>query len=394
LATSHEHEAASDRNGIYVASADGKDTRFLMPADANVAVTPDHLLYVQNGTLMAQSFNASRMELKGDPTPVGESVIRNGGTWRAAFDASQNGILVYQAGSSAFGSQLLWLSQDGKPPARLGEISNFHGLRLSPDGRRLAVAMGDPTSALWIYDIARGVRTRFTFQATADATPVWSPDGKHVAFMERAEPGEALDIYVKDASGSGKEELLFSDKQEKAVSDWSVDGRYILYTATPTSLANSIWVLPLLGDHKPQQFLQAGAKSYLMGPVFSPDGKWVAYTSRESGRSEVYLTNFPQSKGKWQVSTSGGREPHWRRDGKALMYMGIDRTLMEAPITFAGDAADIGAVRPYVRTNSITLRFGGAYDFAPDGRVLVNSTVGEDARTITMVANWTASIRK
>ena len=394
LATSHEHEAASERNGIYVASPDGKENRFLMPADANVAVTPTHLLYVQNGTLMAQSFDASRAELKGDPVPVGESVIRNPGTWRAAFDASRNGILVYQTGSMASGSQLLWLSRDGKPPVRLGEISNFHGLHLSPDGRRLAVAMGDPSSALWIYDIARGVRTRFTFQATSDAAPLWSPDGKRIAFMERAQPGGALDIYVKDASGSGKEEVLFSDNQEKAVTDWSTDGRYILYTVIPAGLANAIWVLPLFGDRKPQPFLQAGAESYLNGAVFSPDGKWIAYSSRESGRSEVYLTNFPEPKGKWQVSTLGGRDPCWRRDGKALMYMGIDRTLMQAPISFRGDGVEIGTVQPYVTTNSVTLRFGGAYDLAPDGRVLVNSSVGEDARTITMVTNWTAGIKK
>jgi Tol biopolymer transport system component len=394
LATSHEHEAASERNGIYVASLDGKENRFLMPADANVAVTPNHLLYVQNGTLMAQSFDASRAELKGDPVPVGESVIRNPGTWRAAFDASRNGILVYQTGSMASGSQLLWLSRDGKPPVRLGEMSNFHGLRLSPDGRRLAVAIGDPTSALWIYEIARGVRTRFTFHATIDTAPVWSPDGKRIAFMERAEPGGGMDIYVKDASGSGKEELLVSDKQEKVASDWSRDGRYLLYTVIPAGLANGISVLPLLGDRKPQPFLQAGAESYLMGAVFSPNTKWVAYTSRESGRSEVYLTNFPEPRGKWQVSTQGGREPCWRRDGKALMYMGVDRTLMEAPITFRGDAVEIGTIRPYAKTNSVTLRFGGAYDLAPDGRVLVNSTVGEDARTITLVANWTAGIKK
>ena len=391
LATSHEHEGASDRNGIYVATPDGKETRFLLPADANVVVTPDHLLFVQNGNLMAQDFDADRAELKGDPVPVAESVIRNSGTWRAAFDASKNGILVFQAGSSAIGSQLVWLSHESKPPVQLGETAIFHEMKLSPDGHRLAVALGDPSSALWVYDVARGVRTRLTFQGSV-VTPVWSPDGRQVAFCARK--SGPLDVYVKDAGGYGKEEVLVADNQDKALSDWSPDGRYLMYTATPGTLANSIWMLPLFGDHKPQLFMQAGAEAYLMGGWFSPDGKWVAYTSRESGRSEVYVTNFPQPSGKWQISTAGGNQPRWRHDGKALLYMGIDRTLMEASITLRSDGVDAGTVQPYVKTNAITLRFGGAYDLAPDGRVLVNSTVGEDTRTITMVVNWAAALKR
>ncbi len=154
LATSHEHEAASDRNGIYVATPDGKENRFLLPADANVVVAPDYLLFVRNGNLMAQSFDASKAELKGDPIPVAESVIRNAGTWRAAMDASKNGILVFQAGSNTVGTQLLWLSKEGKPPVQLGDTAVFHEMKLSPDGKKLAVALGDPSSALWVYDVA------------------------------------------------------------------------------------------------------------------------------------------------------------------------------------------------------------------------------------------------
>jgi serine/threonine protein kinase/Tol biopolymer transport system component len=392
LATSHEHEGASERNGIYVATPDGKENRFLLPADANVVATPGYLLFVQNGNLMAQAFDAKRAELKGDPMPVAASIIRNSGTWRAAFDASNNGIIVFQAGSSAIGSQLLFLSHDGKPSVQLGDTAVFRDMKLSPDGRKLAVAMGDPAAALWVYDVARGVRTRLTFQGNT-VTPVWSPDGNRIALAERRGNG-ALDIYVKDASGGGKEEPLVSDNQDKAIADWSPDGRYILYTATPGSLANSIWMVPLAGDHKPQLFMQAGSEAYLMGGWFSPDSKWVAYTSRESGRAEVYVTNFPQPSGKWQISTAGGNQPRWRRDGKALYYIGIDRTVMEASLTLHGDAVDIGDVRPYLKTNAITLRFGGAYDVAPDGRVLVNSTMGDDTRTITMIANWPAELPK
>jgi eukaryotic-like serine/threonine-protein kinase len=392
LATNHENPAASERNGIYVATPDGRENRFLMPADANVVITPDYLLYVQNGTVMAQPFDGRRAELKGDAVPVAESIIRNGGTWRAAFDASKSGILVYQAGFSSFGSQLLWMTKDGKPPAQFGESASFGEMRLSPDGQKLAIIVGDPKRTLWIYDIARGLRTRFTFEGNTDATPVWSPDGKRIAFTQAH--GTVLDIYEKDASGSGKEELLFSDDHDKPLADWSPDGQYLLYTSNPTSLASSMWLLPLFGDRKPRPFLQGAGQSYILAGAFSPDGKWVAYGSRESGRSEVYVTNFPQASGKWQVSTSGGSQPRWGHDGKTLMYMSIDRTLMEAPIAVKGDVIDIGAVHPYVRTNAITLRWGGAYDLARDGRVLVNSTLGEDTRNINMVVNWTAGIRK
>ena len=405
LATSHEHEGASERNGIYVATPDGKENRFLLPADANVVVTPGYLLFVQNGNLMAQAFDASRAGLEGDPFPVAADVIRNSGTWRAAFDASNNGILVFQSGSSAVGSQLLFLSRDGKPPVPLGDVAVYHEMKLSPEGRRLAIALGDPSSALWVYDVARGIRTRLTFQGNV-VTPVWSPDGNRIAFAERRGNGP-LDLYVKDASGVGNEESLVSDDRassatqssarswgDKAITDWSPDGRYILFTATPGSLANSIWMVPLAGDRKPQLFMQAGSEAYLLGGWFSPDGKWVAYTSRETGRSEVYVTNFPQPSGKWQISTVGGSQPRWGRDGKTLYYMGIDRTLMEASVTLRGDAIDIGAVRPFLKTNAVTMRFGGAYDLMRDGRVLVNSTMSDDTRTITMVVNWPAELQK
>ncbi len=402
LATSHEHEGASERNGIYVATPDGKENRFLLPSDANVVVTPGYLLFVQNGNLMAQAFDAERVELRGDPVPVAADIIRNAGTWRAAFDVSNNGILVFQSGSSAIGSQLLFLSQDGKPPVQLGDTAVFHEMRMSPDGRRVAIATGDPISALWIYDVARGVRTRLTFQGNV-VTPVWSPDGTRIAFGERRGNGP-MDLYLKDVSGVGNEEALVADDPattpsgrsfgDKAIADWSPDGRYILYTATPGSLANSIWMVPLAGDHKPELFLQAGPEAYLTGGWFSPDSKWVAYTSRESGRSEIYVTNFPRPSGKWQISTAGGSQPRWGRDGKTIYYMGIDRTLMQAAITLRGNAIDVGTVRPYVKTNAVTLRFGGAYDLAPDGRVLVNSTMGDDTRTITMVVNWPARLPK
>lgn len=405
LATSHEHEGASERNGIYVATPDGKENRFLLSADANVVVTPGHLLSVQNGNLMAQTFDAKRAQLEGDPIPVAADVIRNSGTWRAAFDASNNGILVFQSGSSAIGSQLLFLSRDGKPPLQLGDVAVYHEMKLSPEGRRLAIALGDPSSALWVYDVVRGVRTRLTFQGNV-VTPVWSPDGTRIAFAERQGNGP-LDLYIKDASGVSNEEPLVSDDParspnqpsgrswgDKAVADWSPDGRYILYTATPGSLANSIWMVPLAGDRKPQVFIQAGPEAYLLGGWFSPDSKWVAYTSRESGRSEVYVTNFPQPRGKWQISTAGGSQPRWGRDGKTLYYMGIDRTVMEASVTFHGNAVEVGKVQPYLRTNAVTLRFGGAYDLAPDGRVLVNSTMGDDTRTISIIANWPAGLPK
>ena len=395
LATNHENPSANEHNGIYVATLDGSENRMLMSAESNPVVVPGYLLYVQIGVLMAQPFDARRAQLQGDPIAVAEGVNRNPGTWRGAFDASKDGILVFQPGADSRGSQLQWLSRDGKTPTNFGERDLLGEMRLSRDGRKLALMIGEPQPVLWVYDVARVVRTRLTFEGSADASPVWSPDGNRIAFSQK-HSGQALDIYAKDASGSGKEELLFSDSVDKIVLDWSPDGRYLLFASTPSSQSWSIWLLPLFGDRKPQPFLQATGTgvSNLFGAVLSPDGKWVAYQSRESGRGEIYVTSFPQSSGKWQVSIAGGNQPRWRKDGKALMYLSPDRTIMEAPIIFQEGAVEVGAVQPYVRSSATSQRWGGSYDIAPDGRVLVNSLIGEGAHSITMVVNWTAGLKK
>jgi serine/threonine protein kinase/Tol biopolymer transport system component len=393
LATNHESPKPSTTNGIYVATLDGKENRFLMPAASSVAVAGEWLLLVQNGVLMAQEFDATSAQTRGDPVPVAESVTFNEGTWRGAFDASQNGILVYQPGSARSGSQLLWVSRDGKAPVPIAEPTRYQELRLSPDGEKLAVIMGDPSNRLWIYDLQRGLRNRLTFEDAIDQTPVWSPDGKTVAYVQAQGVG-MLDIYRRDASGSGKPELLLANNQDKVLTDWSPDGQNLLVVEGMAGVSPSLYVLPLSGEHSLRPFLQGAGLTGVFEGVFSPDGKWVAYSSRESGRPEVYITSFPAASGKWQVSNAGGSQARWRRDGKALFYLAVEHTLMQAEVDTSGGSVRVGAIRPYVQTDAVTLRYGWSYDITRDGKVVVNSSRNDESRLINLLVNWSEGLKK
>ncbi|HEV2113224.1 MAG TPA: hypothetical protein VGR50_03685, partial [Terriglobales bacterium] len=401
LATNHGNPAASDHNGIYVASLDGKENRMLMPADSSVAVAPGYLLYTQNDTLMAQPFDEQRAELKGDPVAVAQNVVHNPGTWRGAFDASRNGVMVYQTGSSAQTAELLWLAP-GKAPAKAAESVDTYGLlRLSPDGRKLVVTIGTRNSDAWIYALARGVKTRFTFSSgvASIGTVVWSPDGRQIAFSQliRATAGGA-DIYVKDVGATGEPKILVSTGSFgsfSSVHDWSRDGRYVLYRALAANLPSSLYVMEPSSEQKPRLFLSSSSLFSIFNGVFSPDGQWVAYVSNESGQTEIYVTSFPDAKGKWQISTGGGYDVRWSRDGRAIFYQKSGGTIMKVPFAAHGQDLEIGTPQPYVTGIIFPTRLGGAWDVAPDGRIIVNSPLGgEESRDIDVVMNWTSGLKK
>ena len=248
-------------------------------------------------------------------------------------------------------------------------------------------------SDVWLMDVARGVLGRFTFDPALDLYPVWSPDGSHLAFSSSRKG--AFDLYQKASSGAGAEETLFESSENKLVLDWSHDGRFVLYRSVDRKTGgNRLWALPLGADGKP--FPIVGSSFEERDGQFSPDGKWIAYRSNESGRFEVYVQAFPAPRGKWQVSTAGGSQPRWRRDGKEIFYIGLDGKLMAAPVQLNPDrpSADVGIVAPLFPTRIFGGAFLGArkhqYDVSADGQqFLINSTVDESAPSpVTLIFNW------
>jgi hypothetical protein len=384
-------------NAIFAASLDLKVNKLLVPASSNVAYALGHLFFHRNGTLVAQRFDASALELKGDAVPIAEQVrydVAFGDL--ASFTVSENGILAYVSGVRQADAKLLIFDREGKQIGSVGELDNYNGVRLSPDGQRVAADIFDAQSLqhdIWLFELARGIKTRFTFDPAADRFPVWSPDGNRLVFHNSRKG--VFDLYQKAVSGAGSEEILFESKENKQPFDWSSDGRFIAYiTYGDPKTRGNVWILPMFGDRKPIPFLQTDSGE--LYPFFSPDGRWIAYVSDESKQSEVYVRPFSRQSrdGKWQISTAGGTRPRWRRDGKELFYLSSDNKLMAVAINATASTIEVGDVRPLFQT----LPSIGAnnYDVSADGqRFIVMSIVeGQAASSITLVVNWPEELKK
>jgi Tol biopolymer transport system component len=319
--------------GIYAGSLDRPQERIpVIKTDAKAIYTQpiagrsSYLLWLREQTLFAQRFDPGKLLLEGDPAPVAEEIAVNL-LQRAAFWTSDAGLLVYRNGGIGARS-LVWMSRDGKRQ-QAGPDLFYGSLRLSPDGKRVAFGRSEgagQTEDIWLLEFARSVTTRLTFDPKRDIDPVWSPDGRQIAFSSNR--SGFFQIYRKDAGGGGQEEQLTQGPNDKFVTDWSRDGRYLLYAEVNPNTQIDLWALPLDGDRKPVPVLQS-AFTELAGQ-FSPDGKWIAYQSNESGRTEVYIRAFPTSAGKWQISNRGGMIARWRADGKELFYRTPDNSKVMA----------------------------------------------------------------
>jgi serine/threonine protein kinase/Tol biopolymer transport system component len=403
-------------NGIYVTALDSNERKLLVPGGSNAMYAQGRLFFLRGQTLMTQPFDVERLELTGDAVAIAEQVITGGGSGiRGAYTVSQTGILAYQAGSAEIGgnadpvSQLVWFDRSGKQIGTLGDRARFRNVELAPDGQRASVAIFDTarrTRDLWLADVARGLRTRFTFDPANEADSIWSPDGSSIVFSANRKGPD--DLYQRASSGAGTEEELLADDQNKYPLDWSPDGRFILFSVVRNSAAadEDLWILPMFGDRKPFPFDQTPFSEPV--GLFSPDGRWIAYVSNESGRSEVFVAPFQQSGvapaaaaqsatgGKWQVSTAGGDWPRWRRDGNEIFYLAPDNKLMVASVNGQGSTFQVGAVRPLFDLRAVTNQ-GSMYDVAADGqRFLVATLAEEDLPApvpITLVVNWQAALR-
>ena len=384
----------SDTSAIFVAALDGSDRKLLLNADSNpLFASPGYLLFARGSTLLAQSFDARKRELAGEPFPVAEDIGYNTSISYSNASVAVDGTLVYLSGGVPY-RQLTWFDRSGKQLESLGPPGEINDIVLSQDGKRLAMQRAvDGNIDIWLMDLARGVPSRFTFEASTEDNPVWSPDGKLIAFSSAAAGSDVLfNIYRKPSTGLGNPELLFKSDSGKEPTDWSSDGRFILFNQYGPS-GSDVWVLPMFGDGKPYALVNSQFEE--SAAFFSPDGHWFAYTSNETGRPEVYIQTFPQTGGKWLVSGGGGGQPHWRADGKELFYVAPDKTLMSVEIK-TGSTIEIGAPKPLFITKVRSYGAPNRYVVSPDAqRFLVNAPAGDaTAAPITVVVHWANSLKK
>jgi Tol biopolymer transport system component len=382
--------------GIFVSTLDGKDTRRLSNVTNSVVAyaAPGYLLFRRDSTLMAQAFDADKLQLSGEPFPIAENVGSDVASFQTFFSVSQTGVLVYSTGS--FGNtQQTWRDRSGKEIGLLGGPGSLTRPWFSPDGKRVAVDGVDlqGNRDIWLVDLASGKPTRFTFDSSLDLFPVWSPDGSRIVFS--SDKDGPRNLYQKAASGAGTEELLLKTDHNKFTTDWSADGRYILYGVNHPKTKFDIWVLPMFGDQKPFPFLQTEFNE--RNSRFSPDGRWIAYASDESGINQIYVQAFPTLGGKRQVSTNGGYFLSWRRDGSELFYVAGDKTMMAVNVKGEGTTFVSGEPKPLFELHTPSANAAVAqFAVTADGqKFLVANTVGENSSVpITVVLNWTAEVKR
>jgi eukaryotic-like serine/threonine-protein kinase len=388
MATGQKPEETEYRIG----SLDSKETKSLSPAQTMITYAPPgYLLFVRDKTLVAQSFNPSSIKTTGEPVPLAERVGTNS-VGLALFSVSREGTLVYRTGE--VGTRMVWMDRAGKELETVGDPAESRNPALSPKGDRLAYDLSDPRGGradIWIRDLTRGVSSRFTFGATDEIAPVWSPDGTRIVFSDNR--SGTFDLYEKAANGQGDEKLLMHSDEVKIASDWSPDGRYIAYVNQSKDTGFDIFILPTFGDRKPIPFVKTSFNEFW--PVFSPDGRYIAYQSNESGRQEVYVQNFPGPGGKWQVSTTGGVEPKWRADGKEIVYRAPDQNLMAVEVK-AGDSFQAGVPKPLFPARTAPGIARNRYVAARDDQqfLIVAPIKRESMTPTTVVLNWAAELGK
>ena len=380
---------------MYQGTLGSTETRRAFAAVSRVAVAGNHVLTLSKGLLIAQPYDAERVQVGAVATTIAERVDsdttqRSGG----ALSAAAAGVVAFRSASPD--SRLIWFDRTGTEIGAFPAQADYHHPWLSPDEKRIGVEKTDPATGrhgVWILDLARGTTSRLLLDATGAHRPIWSPDGNRIGFASNRLGGH--DLYEIAADGSGGETLVFSSKEGALeVTDWSLDGRFLLYQLKRRGTYD-ILALPLSPDRRPQGVLETRAEE-IQGQ-FSPNGQWMAYTSDESGSPEVYVRAFPNAGARWPVSVHGGAQPRWRRDGKELLYLALDGRLMAVSVNTTPTAIDTGPPRALFDTGirGSFLDRRNQYVVTKDGqRFLVNrSAEDENSAPITVVMNWDAARR-
>jgi eukaryotic-like serine/threonine-protein kinase len=383
---------APEVRGVYVGRLDETvEARRLLESDTGaVFAPPGKLLFVRQETLLAQDFDPVRWELSGDPLAVAEHVA----VGATGLSVSRAGNIAFRASSAGARRQFIWFDRAGRERARVGDPvgTSLASPSLSSDGQRVALYRNsDGNTDVWVLETKRGALSRLTSDLADDVAPVWSPDGGRVVFSSNRRG--VHDLYQRPLAGGGSEELLLATAQPKLATDWSSDGRFLLFNRRDPKTGLDIWALPVDGTGKPFRVVQTTFDE--QNAQFSPDGHWIAYQSTESGRADVYVQPFPGPGTRSLVSTSGGSHVRWRRDGRELFFLAPNGRLMAVPVRLPPGARALEIGQPEIL---FTPALGGAvqqgdfrqqYMVSPDGkRFLVPTVMGESAAPITLILNW------
>ena len=381
-----------DLYAIYVGALNSTEKHLILRTQGNASYAdPGHLLFYKDRTLFVQDFDIKNFKLTGEPLPIFTDIGFAPRISKATYSVSGSGLLVAQKAGESAVSQLVWFDRAGHEAGVATKPGIYGNNNLSPSGKWVAADMTDQGSLntdIYIYNVDGGETKRLTFDPAIDSMPIWSPDEKQLVFADNREP--RFDLYLKNSDGSQEEKQIPQDGADRFPNDWSHDGKYILYERGP-----DLWYVSV-ADLKATEFLKA--TSTLRMGRFSPDGKWVAYASSESGKWEIYVTSFPEAHGKWQVSSAGGTQPRWRGDGKELFYLSPDDKLMSVPVK-TGTNFDAGT--PAALFQASPREFAAAtseqffYDVTKDGQKFLINTQLKSAKTpVSVVLNWNAGLKR
>jgi len=388
-----QQEEGRDQSAVFIGSLGGRNPQMVLRSRSQAIYADGHLLFLRDRTLWAQPFDVDRETLGGAPVAVARDVLEDPTIWRGIFSTSETGTLIYQGGQA--GTTLTLYDRDGHEVGPIGERGIIFDVNVSPDGTRVAVNRGEPAD-IWVYELSRGTSLRLTFDVRNETLPVWSPDSQRLAFNQTQRDATTVVYEIPAAGGAPRQVLPAGDL---AITDWSHDGRVMLLRQGQLFVSpGDIWAKPV--DGPPRSLLQTPYAEY--HARFSPDSRWVAYVSNESGRDEVYVMPFslpavgataPVAAGdRVRVSTAGGVLPRWRRDGRELFYLSPDLQVMAAAIHQAGARIEVQSVTPLFSLNPKPV--GWVFDVMPDGqKFVVNSLGDEGRRPLALVTNWRSTLQ-
>jgi len=388
LALNHDASKAAN-DAIYYASLDGRENRLLLHTQSSAVYAAGYLLFARGDKLMAQSFDPATGELKGDAQPLASGVLNDPSMWHLDVSASDDGLLVFSGGTLA-DMQLVWLDRSGKDLGVVADNVMWVSARISPQSDRAAMEMGGESSTpdIFVLDLTRGVRTRLTFGPVTNESPIWSPDGQWIYYSSLR--NSHYSIFRKLADGSGAEESVFTGNHDDFPTDISRDGKTLLLSERADHKV-SVWAVPLADPTKRLRIVEDGESA-----AFSPDGRYVAYGSNQSGQYQVYVVPFGDPKGKWQVLPNESGFPHWARDGKALYCVEVLNgaySIVAVPVKEQGDQLQFGS--PQTLVGNLNVATPPLFDISPDGkRILLPRLSQKGTQSVTLVTNFTDGLKK